>query len=195
VLCIMNEDILIKRLKKGDQRAFEQVVNLNKDKLLRLAMGFVHDLHQAEDIVQEVFIKLWQNIEHWQEGKAKLSTWLYKVTVNQAINQLRNKKKTSNLIDIGEFVREDEQGNIEVQLLDNSADSQKIIENKELAKILRLAINSLPRKQRIAFVLSKYQNMSSREIAEVMDITVSNVDVIIYRAKKNLQKQILKLMK
>jgi len=191
----MNEDILIKRLKKGDQRAFEQVVNLNKDKLLRLAMGFVHDLHQAEDIVQEVFIKLWQNIEHWQEGKAKLSTWLYKVTVNQAINQLRNKKKTSNLIDIGEFVREDEQGNIEVQLLDNSADSQKIIENKELAKILRLAINSLPRKQRIAFVLSKYQNMSSREIAEVMDITVSNVDVIIYRAKKNLQKQILKLMK
>jgi len=191
----MNEDILIKRLKKGDQRAFEQVVNLNKDKLLRLAMGFVHDFHQAEDIVQEVFIKLWQNIEHWQEGKAKLSTWLYKVTVNQAINQLRNKKKTSNLIDIGEFVREDEQGNIEVQLLDNSADSQKIIENKELAKILRLAINSLPRKQRIAFVLSKYQNMSSREIAEVMDITVSNVDVIIYRAKKNLQKQILKLMK
>lgn len=195
MLCIMNEDILIKRLKKGDQRAFEQVVNLNKDKLLRLAMGFVHDFHQAEDIVQEVFIKLWQNIEHWQEGKAKLSTWLYKVTVNQAINQLRNKKKTSNLIDIGEFVREDEQGNIEVQLLDNSADSQKIIENKELAKILRLAINSLPRKQRIAFVLSKYQNMSSREIAEVMDITVSNVDVIIYRAKKNLQKQILKLMK
>ena len=195
MLCIMNEDILIKRLKKGDQRAFEQVVNLNKDKLLRLAMGFVHDFHQAEDIVQEVFIKLWQNIEHWQEGKAKLSTWLYKVTVNQAINQLRNKKKTSNLIDIGEFVREDEQGNIEVQLLDNSADSQKIIENKELAKILRLAINSLPRKQRIAFVLSKYQNMSSREIAEVMDITVSNVDVIIYRAKKNLQKQILKVMK
>jgi len=195
VLCIMNEDILIKRLKKGDQRAFEQIVNLNKDKLMRLAMGFVHDFHQAEDIVQEVFIKLWQNIEHWQEGKAKLSTWLYKVTVNQAINQLRNKKKTSNLIDIGEFVREDEQGNIEVQLLDNSADSQKIIENKELAKILRLAINSLPRKQRIAFVLSKYQNMSSREIAEVMDITVSNVDVIIYRAKKNLQKQILKLMK
>ena len=195
MLCIMNEDILIKRLKKGDQRAFEQIVNLNKDKLMRLAMGFVHDFQQAEDIVQEVFIKLWQNIEHWQEGKAKLSTWLYKVTVNQAINQLRNKKKTSNLIDIGEFVREDEQGNIEVQLLDNSADSQKIIENKELAKILRLAINSLPRKQRIAFVLSKYQNMSSREIAEVMDITVSNVDVIIYRAKKNLQKQILKLMK
>ncbi len=191
----MDEEILVKKLKARDQKVFQDFVNEYKDKLFRLAMGFVHDSFLAEDIVQDVFVKLWQNIDSWELGNAKLSTWLYKVTVNHALNVVRSKKKTSNVVDISQFVRESDDGGIEIQIPDNEKNPHNKLENKELAGILRKAINTLPKKQRIAFVLRQYQNMSSKEIAEVMDLSVSNVDVIIHRAKKNLQKQILKLMK
>ena len=191
----MREEILIKKLKARDQQTFQDFVNEYKDKLFRLAMGFVHDSFLAEDIVQEVFIKLWQNIDSWQEGRARLGTWIYKVTVNHSINKLRDSKNSARVQDIGEFVRQSDDGMLEIQIPDQAKDPHKALENKELAEVLRKAVNSLPKKQRIAFVLSKYQKMSSREIAEVMDLSVSNVDVIIHRAKKNLQKQILKLMR
>ena len=191
----MSEKILIERLKAKDQRVFQYFVNEYKDKLFSLAMGFVHDSFTAEDIVQDVFIKLWQNIDSWQPGNARLSTWLYKVTVNHSLNKVRSSKKTSNVVDMNQFVREADDGTVEIQIPDQARDPHQQLENKELAELLRRAINNLPRKQRIAFVLSKYQKMSSREIAEIMELSVSNVDVIIHRAKKNLQKQILKLMK
>ncbi len=191
----ISEEILIQRLKARDKKVFQHFVNQYKDKLFRLAMGFVHDAFLAEDIVQDVFVKLWQNIDSWQEGRARLGTWLYKVTVNHSLNKVRDNKKTAHVQDIGQFVRQSNDGMIEIQIPDQTRDPHKALENKELAGILRRAINSLPRKQRIAFVLSKYQKMSSKEIAEVMELSVSNVDVIIHRAKKNLQKQILKLMR
>ena len=191
----MSEQILIDRLKAKDQRVFQDFVNQHKDKLFRVAMGFVHDSFLAEDIVQEVFIKLWQNIDSWQEDRAQLSTWLYRVTVNHSLNKLRDTKNTRQLSSINELMRTNDDGSVEIQVPDKATDPHAALENKELAEVLRKAISALPRKQRIAFVLSKYQKMSSHEIAEVMELSVSNVGVIVHRAKKNLQKQILKLMK
>ena len=190
-----SEEILIKQLKAKDTKVFQEFVNWYKNKLFHVAMGFVHDSDIANDIVQDVFIKLWENIDSWEEKRAKLSTWLYKVTVNHSLNQIRYRKNRKNITDFTELTRTTDDGSIEIQIPDGSKNPHENLENKELSEILKRAINNLPKKQRIAFVLSKYQNMPSREIAEVMDLTVSNVDVIIHRAKKNLQKQILKLMK
>ncbi len=189
------EEILVQRIKQKDQAALREFVGYYKDKLFRLAMGFVHDYYLAQDIVQEVFIKMWQNIDSWKEGNARLSTWLYKVTVNHSLNKIRDNRDKLHVEDISQFTRTNDDGTVEIQIQDTDKDPHQFVENKELAQILKKAVNALPRKQRIAFVLSKYQNMSSKEIAEVMDLSVSNVDVIIHRAKKNLQKQILKLMK
>ncbi len=190
----MNEDILVERLKARDEQAFKAFVEKYQNKVFRLIMGFVHDTYAAQDIAQDVFVKLWEKIPEWKAGKAKISTWLYKVAVNHALNYIKREDKKEYVSDLSAFTRVNDDGSVEIQIEDTLRNPHDSLENKELAQILRKAIKALPKKQRIAFVLSKYQNMSSKEIAEVMEISPGNVDVILHRAKKNLQKNILKLM-
>ncbi len=190
----MNEEILVERLKARDEQAFRIFVEEYQNKVFRLIMGFVHDTYIAQDLTQDVFVKLWEKIPEWKSGNAKISTWLYRVAVNHAINYLKRENKKDYVSDISAFTRVNDDGSVEIQIEDTLRNPHDNLENKELAIILRKAIKALPKKQRIAFVLSKYQNMSSKEIAEVMEISPGNVDVILHRAKKNLQKNILKLM-
>ncbi len=186
---------LLNRLKNREELALKEAVERYKSMVYKVAIGFTHDREVADDIVQDVFLKLWENAPKLELKNTKLSTWLYRVALNHSINYSRKEKFKSFVQDLTQFTRTTDDGAVEIQIEDNSAKNpEEFVENRELGEILKKAINSLPKKQRIAFVLSKYQNMSSKEIAEVMEISPGNVDVLVHRAKKALQKKILKIM-
>ena len=189
----MDQNELINRLKQRDPEALKAAVEKYSNLLYKVAIGFMHDQQAADDIVQDVFIKLWENAPKLNFDKTQLSTWLYRVTVNHCINQVKRQKFKSLFQDMSKFTRKNDDGTIEVEIQDNfSLNPQQYTENQELRQIIEKAINSLPKKQRIAFILTKYRNMSAKQAAEIMDTSPANVDVLVHRAKKNLQKFILK---
>ncbi len=189
----MDQNELINRLKQRDPEALKAAVENYSNLIYKVAIGFMHDQQAADDIVQDVFIKLWESAPKLNFDKTKLSTWLYRVTVNHCINQVKRQKFKSLFHDLSKFTRKNDDGAIEVEIHDNiNLNPQQYTENQELGQIIQKAINSLPKKQRIAFILTKYRNMSAKQAAEIMDTSPANVDVLVHRAKKNLQKFILK---
>ena len=189
----MDQNELINRLKQRDPEALKAAVENYSNLIYKVAIGFMHDQQAADDIVQDVFIKLWESAPKLNFDKTQLSTWLYRVTVNHCINQVKRQKFKSLFQDLSKFTRKNDDGAIEVEIQDDfSLNPQQYAENQELGQIIQKAINSLPKKQRIAFILTKYRNMSAKQAAEIMDTSPANVDVLVHRAKKNLQKFILK---
>jgi len=183
---------IINNILKGESHLFELLVDRYKSMVFKVAMGFVHDTQAANDIVQDVFVKLWSQLGDFT-FEAKLSTWLYRVTVNTSLNVLRKDKFKSMIEDISHLTRTNDDGSIEIQIEDSYGETpEDYVRNEELRQLLKKAIDSLPKKQKIAFVLSKYRGLSSKDIAEIMEISPGNVDVLIYRAKQKLQKYILK---
>lgn len=163
-----------------------------KDQCFVIALGIVQDASVAEDVVQDVFLKFWE-IKKDFELKAKFSTWMYRVATNMAINKHRKNKIMSAF---SKFTGTD---NNTDDYFDKKMFHQPEIEqqnhNEYIKKSLKNAINSLPSRQKIAFVLNKYQNLSYKEVAEVMEVSLQTVEALIHRAKYNLQKKLLNVYK
>jgi RNA polymerase sigma-70 factor (ECF subfamily) len=153
----------------------------------------VHNREDAEDIAQDVFIEVYRNIPRFR-ADSKLSTWLYRIAINRSLNHIRDNKKNKWF---HSFEDEVEAKNTQLQQLQSSKSDQPEfeLENKQRAIILHEAINSLPKNQKVAFTLSKYEELSYQEIAEVMELSVSSVESLLFRAKKGLQKKLYKCYK
>ncbi len=192
----MSDKDLLKKIAQHDPIAMEQAVNTYKNQIYRLAISFVHNPEIANDITQDVFIKLWENAHKIKLDNAKLSTWLYRVTVNHSINKLKKQNKTSSLLSVSQFTQINDQNQIELQIPDKNkfSNPHNTLENKELYNLLKKSVHSLPKKQRIAFILKYFHNFSSADIAQVMNTSISAVDVSIHRAKKTLQNKLKKIL-
>ncbi len=192
----MHEKELIEQIKRNDEQAFTKLINTNKEQVLRIAMGFVHDKSLAEDIVQDVFIKFWEIREDF-ELTAKFSTWLYRVTINMSLNVVR-KAKFSRVFSSfsGKYNDEGNKTSYESVINDESQKSVDEVFKQEHIKIaLKNAIDSLPKKQKTAFILSKYQDFSYKEISEIMELSISSIESLLHRAKTNLQKKLFNVYK
>ncbi|MCG3119673.1 MAG: ECF RNA polymerase sigma factor SigR [bacterium] len=183
----MNDNELIRAIKTGNAAAFQALVEQYKDLVVNTCYGFVHDREDAEDLAQDVFVETYESVHAFRE-KAKLSTWLYRITVNKCLNQIKKNKRRrwrQSLQTL--FGSEDDPP----EIVDASvADPQTDLEQQERRNVLNQAIAALAENQQIAFTLSKYENLSYQEIAEVMGTTVSAVESLLNRAKKNLQKKL-----
>ena len=184
----MDEEQLIQAIQTGDERAFKQLVEKYQLLVVNTCKSFVHNMHDAEDISQDVFIEVF-NSAHKFRGESKLSTWIYRITVNKSLNFIRDHKKQSLFQSIGNTLFGTSQS---LDVRSNSyADRPDFqAENNERKANLYQAIDSLPERQRIAFNLSKFEDLSYREIAEVMQLSVSSVESLMHRAKLNLQKSL-----
>ena len=181
-------------LKHNSQKAFEEIVNRYQALVIRTCRGFVSSYVDAEDIAQEVFIEVYQSLSSFR-SEAKLSTWIYRIAVNKSLNHIRKQQQHKRLQRIEDFFAPKGQSSEPINIEDNkSPRADDIIEQDENRKMLRTAINKLPKNQRTAFVLSKYQDLAYKEIAEVMNVTLSSVESLLFRAKTNLQKYLLKEM-
>lgn len=189
----MTEKDYIDGLKKGDQNTFRKFVDDYQVPLLKLCNGFLHNREEAKDIVQEVFIEVFQSIGTFR-GNSLISTWLYRIAINKSLNQIRKNKNRKLMTSLDTVLSGRKKSGIN-EIRDQSENSDKNIEQDELAEAIRIAVDSLPKNQRIAFVMNKYQDMSYKEIAEVLDVSLIAVESLIHRAKLNLQKRLYQTYK
>ncbi len=190
------EDIqIINHILNNNPIGFKTLVNNYQLMVVNTCYGFVHNREDAEDIAQEVFIEVHRSLHRFKK-ESKLSTWLYRISVNKSLNFIRDNKKNSwfQSLDIL-FGSEKSTGKvIELSAPTNNI-PDKIIENKETGNVIYEAINSLPKNQKVAFTLHKYEDLSYKEIAEVMELSLSSVESLLFRAKQNLQSKLIKQYK
>jgi RNA polymerase sigma-70 factor (ECF subfamily) len=188
----MQESELVYRLKNGDEEAFRIIFNDNQKKVINACYRLVNDIDTAEEITQEVFIKVYSSINQFR-GESQLSTWIYRIAVTKSLDHLRLQKRKIRMA-ILKYLSGDEEKLIDIEA-PKEQQPDALFDNSERVKVLNDAMNKLPENQRIAFTLSKYDEMSSKEIAEVLSTSVSAVESLIHRAKKNLEKRLFSYYK
>lgn len=163
----------------GDAASFEQLVKKYERPVLNTIYRYVGDKAAAEDVAQEVFLKVWSRIKTFQ-SKSTFSTWLYRVVANQCINfrDRRARRRAEPLSDL---------------LPDGRADLYEQYEKETTSRLVREAVNGLPGNQRLALILSALEGRPYREVAEIMGVSLSSVESLIFRAKQNLKKKLLPL--
>lgn len=182
----------VEKIRTSNQQAFVELIDRFQEPVLRTCMGFLHNHDDAQDITQEVFIEIFESIDKFR-GDAKLSTWIYRIAVNKSLNSIRNSKKRSFFKNIESLFTGSNNSGLEIA--DNNAEPHEQMVNDETSNILKIAINSLAKNQQIAFTMHKYEDLSYKQIADIMDISLSSVESLIHRAKVNLQKKLVKYYK
>jgi len=188
----MTDQELVQEIKNGNENAFKTLVEQNQEMIINVCNSFLHNKEDAMDVAQEVFIKAYHSMEKFQE-KSKISSWLYRIAVNKSLNFIRDVKH-KNIFSSLDLLFENA-GNFSDTIQDDQKNSEEHLEDEEVKSSLKQAIQQLPKKQQIALTLNKYEELSYKEIADVMDISLSETGVLINRAKKQLQKKMLKQFK
>lgn len=148
--------------------------------VLNTCYSFLHDAEQAQDITQEVFVEAFLSIHKFSQ-QSRLSTWLYRIAVNKSLNHIRNNKKRSIM------------QRLEQVLWQPQADYEHYnTQQDERFAIMYAQIEVLPKKQKVAFTLSQLDKRSYKEIADIMQLSVSAVESLIHRARKNVKKGVMK---
>ena len=185
----MTDRELVQGIIDRDQAAFKELVETHQQLVVRTCYGLVHNLEDARDLAQEVFIEIMKSAAAFR-GKSKFSSWIYRISVNKSLNYLKKCKRRET---IALFSFQDRGGRVKgEQIADQnpSLGCDDSMEEKELKEALHTAICKLPVNQKIAFTLHNYEELPYKEIAEVMNVSLSSVESLIHRAKKNLQKRL-----
>lgn len=181
-----NENILVEGLKSGNREAWRSFIDEYKDKIFRTALSYIPFEDEAEDLAQEIFIEVFQNIHRFRQ-EASLSTWVYRITVNKAINYLKKNRKYHSTKPIEEYLVTEPEVSFSAQ------DAATPLQQKESRKIIQQAITSLPDRQAVVFIMHKFEGKSYKEISEILDISLSAVESLMHRAKTSLQDKLLSL--
>ena len=188
----MQEEYIIRLLQNGDEKSFELVYEQNQKKVINICYRFTGNQEAAEDLTQEVFIEVFRSINKFRKD-AKLSTWIYRIATTRSIDFIRaqkSKKRFAFLSSIHDDL------SIKEKLPDlTGMNAETKLEDEDRKKILDWAMSTLPENQRIAITLSKYDELSYKEIAEVLETSLASVESLIHRAKKNLEKRLTKYYK
>ena len=187
----MTEEDLVKGLQAAEEAAFRHLVETYQKQVFNTCHSFVHNRSDADDLTQEVFIEIYRSSNNFR-GSARLSTWIYRIAVNKSLNHLRRQKRNSWLRFPEDILKR--QNNRLDSVRDETSPSDDI-EKRERLHQIHQAIDRLPENQRIAFLLSKTEDLPGRQIADIMHTSVTAVDSLIFRAKANLQKNLYSLYK
>ena len=182
-----NEQNIIDRICRGDTAAFQRLVERYKKKIYFLAYDILGDHHEAEDISQEVFIKVFRSLRNFRRD-AKMSSWIYQITANTCIDALR-KKKSKPQVNLEDFNH--------VSIQDNLAGGGTRVQNPELsaeASIMQHkiqnALHKVTPKERTVFVMRHYNDLKIKEIAETLQVSSGTVKSLLFRALKKLRKEL-----
>ncbi len=176
------EEHLIEKLIAGEEPAYRYIIDKYREPVIRLCRGFTGSSDYAEDLAQDVFLEVFRSIHRFRR-QSSISTWIYRIAVNKSQNFVRDRRKIVYDNYTTGLARESGE--------DESYKADKQLTQKEHAEALHNALDSLPSGQRTAFVLSKYEDLKYTEIAEIMKISLSAVESLLFRAKKNLQEKLL----
>ena len=190
---MINQEEFIENLRSGNQAAFSLLIDDYQQKVFHTCISFVPNKEDAEDIAQEVFLEVYKSIGKFKEN-SKLSTWIYKICTNKCLEFIRKKNAKKRLVFIQRIL-----GN-EIPLDKTNFFTEFnhpgiLLEHKEQSETIYLAINTLPESQKIVFTLAKLDGKTYQEIVEITGKSMSSVESIMFRAKKNLQKKLANFYK
>jgi RNA polymerase sigma-70 factor, ECF subfamily len=183
---------LMLRVSRGDAESFELLLRRHRAPLVSYLVRMVQDRALAEDLGQEVFLRVYQARERYQP-EARFTTWLYRIATNLALNAIRDRRTEAVAAD---RVEGEEPGT--GSLLDRVADSRPTAEQQlaesDRQRLIRQAIEALPENQRAAVILHKYQEVDYRQIAKVLKVSEGAVKSLLFRAYQSLRLRLEPLM-
>ena len=176
-----NDEVeLIEKIKNGDKPAFKEIFEMYYDSLARFAYRHVQSRTLAEEVVQDVFLWIWENRERWQVNRS-LKTYLFKAVRNKAIDYWRKQQTRHSYLD--QYSTENEKNPSFIDLPDNA-------NGDEFLNAARDAIEELPERRRMVYKLSRLEGLTYKEIAEVMEISPKTVETQMSRALDFLRKEL-----
>lgn len=177
------DEDLIKRAASGDEYSFEQLVGKYQQAVFNTIYRYTGSREDVEDLAQEIFVKVWRNAAKFK-GKSKFSTWLYRIVVNHCLNY-RRKNRYKN-VSLDALIA---QGNLPDSLI-----VEPDWEQRRKVEIVRRAVEELPERQRMALILAQFEGRSYGEIAEIMKVSRSSVESLIFRARRALKRNLTKVL-
>lgn len=178
---------LIKKFERGDATAFQEIFSRHKSRVMNLSYRFVHSREVAEDIAQDVFIKIYEK-RLKVDSNVKFTTWLYRVTTNASLDFIRKNKFVVRSVDAEITDSSGEKTDFLERVGDpNSPSPADTAQQEELQTLLRTEINDLPEELRTPILLYQFENLSYEEIARVLKITTKAVERRLYHAKQHLR--------
>lgn len=182
----IEREINIQALQAGDRAAFAALMTRYDGLVYNTCLGFVQNAEDAQDVAQDVFVEVFRTVKHFR-SEAKLSTWLYRIAVSLSLSFLRKRRAKKRFGFMQSLFDGSDEGALE---LPDEVHPGILAENKDRARVLMAAIGQLAIQQQVAFTLHKVEGLPYQEIAEVMDVSLSAVESLIYRARQNLQKKL-----
>ena len=170
----------LSRAQAGDRAAFDELVRFYRDDLLRVAYRFVGNYEDAHDVLQHVFVKVWQNVDRW-EPRAPFWSWLYRIAVNESLGWKKREKRRYEVVSPLEETAYPDAESAAPSPLDDVA-------LRQLERRIRRAVEKLPEMQRATFVLRFKEELSVRETAAVLGCAEGTVKANGYHAIRRLRK-------
>jgi RNA polymerase sigma-70 factor, ECF subfamily len=181
----MTDNEVIAMILRGNPDKYRVLVEKHQAMIFRTCMGFLHNKDDSDDLTQEVFIQAYQSLKSFK-GEAAFSTWIYRIAVNASLNRVRKNSRNPILNRIDTLFVVGKEREISIPAFDTE-DPESILISNEKSKWIQDALDSIPENQRTAIVLSKYDDLSQKEIAGIMQTTEGAVEALIQRAKANLR--------
>jgi len=176
----------MERIKHGDTEALQELIEVHQHRIIGTVAKMLGDESDAEDIAQQVFIRVWRSAPRYQPS-AKFTTWLYKITRNLVFNELRRRKRHP-AQSLDAVPGDDERP---LQAADVSSKPPDItLLDEEMQAAIQQAIDELPETQRMAIILRRYDDVSYEEIGEILDLSVPAVKSVIFRARTELREKL-----
>jgi RNA polymerase sigma-70 factor (ECF subfamily) len=181
---------LVKRTLHGDTRAFEELVEMYQNKVYSLAYRYMGNEDDANDMSQEAFIKAFRSLRSYK-GDASFGTWIYRITTNVCLDELRHRKRRVVPLSLDEPLATVDGDEVEREIPDSSLAADKIYEQKEFSQHIQLLLDEMKSEHKSVIVLRDVMELSYEEIAAVLDCSIGTVKSRISRARNILQKKLV----
>jgi len=178
------EDYSLEALKAGDRNEFARLVDNYSAVIYRLAVKMLENPQDAEDVLQETFIKAYKHLKNF-DGRSSLSTWLYRIATNEALMMLRKRKYVS--VSIDEPIDSSEDDQEPLQIIDWCCLPESELMSSEALDYLDEAVDKLPYSLRVVFLLRDIDGLSTKETSEVLTLSESAVKTRLSRARMHLR--------
>lgn len=180
------ENRLARLALKGDQQAFAELVDLYQDKLYHMAYRMLNNRQEAEDVVQDTFLRVYKNLDRFDET-LKFSTWIYRIATNLCIDRLRKRKPTYSL-DAESQEYDGLDGYSMIPSDNRTPESELILSDTQ--RIIHQAMESLPPKYKSVMMLRYIQDMSLQEVGDILDMPVTTIKTRVHRGREFLRKKL-----
>ncbi len=185
----LSDEELLARIARSDERAFEILVRRHRGRILNLIYRSLGDRSQAEDVAQEVFLRVWRAARDF-EPKAKFTTWIYRITVNPCLDTVKSAHYRQSFVPLDDGAEQPDEAD-RTGGFDGVRSPEELLLAEEEARRIFAALQSLPANQRLAVVLKKFDGLSYEEISRVLGCSQSAVESLLVRARRTLRDKLL----